>query len=223
MKTSKVETALNVGINVLSCVGALYCTHHGLASGTFMLVYHDLVGLSRWATFQRSRDVFLIVCDNTEHDGDVKDASAGERINYADDVRDGWISVKLVQFGTKKYTKTVVKMRPLLRKFEGFPDDVKDKMRTLVTFANQVVDAVRHSTPEGIEAYGRMMDARASKLCTCCGAELTKKRVCGACRCAFYCSRECQVKDYKPSHKLACDRLPFFFMPPNVCSFHMRM
>ena len=37
-----------------------------------------------------------------------------------------------------------------------------------------------------------------------CGAELQKPLVCGRCRTAAYCCKDCQVKDWKAGHKQAC-------------------
>ncbi|ORZ03232.1 hypothetical protein BCR43DRAFT_482964 [Syncephalastrum racemosum] len=51
------------------------------------------------------------------------------------------------------------------------------------------------------------------KQCSNCGAENAKDKpkgspllCCGACRSIWYCSRDCQVSDYKNGHKLACKK-----------------
>ena len=37
-----------------------------------------------------------------------------------------------------------------------------------------------------------------------CGAGLKKPLVCSQCKAAAYCSKDCQVKDWKAGHKQAC-------------------
>ena len=40
--------------------------------------------------------------------------------------------------------------------------------------------------------------------CARCGAGLKKPLVCSQCKAAAYCSKDCQIKDWKAGHKQAC-------------------
>ena len=46
----------------------------------------------------------------------------------------------------------------------------------------------------------------AKKLCSACGKESSAPQKCGACRCVWYCNKECQNKHWKV-HKKECKRI----------------
>lgn len=50
------------------------------------------------------------------------------------------------------------------------------------------------------------------KRCWQCGEERPAEEIkkCGSCRCARYCDKQCQTKDWKGNHRKWCKALPFF-------------
>ena len=59
---------------------------------------------------------------------------------------------------------------------------------------------------EEAQAFGPAQATAAGAVCwyARCRAGLKKPLVCSQCKAAVYCSRDCQVKDWKAGHKQAC-------------------
>ena len=79
-----------------------------------------------------------------------------------------------------------------------FPDDP----RLVTTVRAPLRDVLSYD--QEIAERDHMSAAEVAAIQCCCCHERVATKLCTACRVVDYCSRECQVKDWKEHHRLAC-------------------
>jgi hypothetical protein len=68
----------------------------------------------------------------------------------------------------------------------------------------EIFSQVNHSLSKGESVINLkiLLPPIESTMCNFCGEKATLK--CGACKCTYYCGKECQLTDWKKSHKHIC-------------------
>ena len=65
---------------------------------------------------------------------------------------------------------------------------------------------LKRAAEQGFEAATKLIDAAFKTMCFSCGKMGTMK-CCSRCKCAYYCSRDCQAAAWKSGHKATCKQI----------------